>query len=126
MHYLAFAALTSCVSSALVRRQSPIDNTQPVGSNPVSVNHVDYLGEQHSTNSCTHRDLGFTGPFAGTWYAVYGDTLYCEGGVSDPDKDPAGLHGMVRDALARLTDDPLNIEWTALNTETPVAHPNQV
>ncbi|KAL3483413.1 hypothetical protein BJX62DRAFT_244908 [Aspergillus germanicus] len=104
-------------------------NTQPVGTNPVIIEHTTFLGEQQSSNSCTHRDLGFTGPFGGHWYAVYGDTLYCQGGVSDrvsdPDEDSEGFHGMVRDALARLTDDPLMIEWTDLNLDSPITHPKQ-
>jgi hypothetical protein len=33
---------------------------------------------------------------------------------------------MVRDALVRLTDDPLMIEWTDLNSDSPTAHPKQV
>ncbi|KAL4969930.1 uncharacterized protein BDV14DRAFT_195468 [Aspergillus stella-maris] len=106
-----------------VRRR---DNTQPSGTNPVTISQAEYLGEQTGSNSCTHRDLGFTGEFAGDWYALYGDTLYCESGVSSPDEDTStAFNGMVRDALARLGNDPLSIEWTALNGDEPVRHPTQ-
>ncbi|KAF9889563.1 hypothetical protein FE257_007273 [Aspergillus nanangensis] len=125
MHSLVAASLLGLASASSVRRQSPPDNTQPTGKNPVSVGRTNFLGEQHSNNSCTHRDLGFTGLFAGDWYGLYGDTLYCAGGVTDPDQDTGGFNGMVRDALARLTDDPLTIEWAALNSDTPIAHPTQ-
>ncbi|KAL3468077.1 hypothetical protein BJX64DRAFT_282961 [Aspergillus heterothallicus] len=111
------------LSSAIALHQR--DNTQPVGENPVAISQAEYLGGHHSSNSCTHRNLGFAGPFAGSWYAVYGDTLWCEGGVSDPNANSDGFHGMVRDAIARLTGDPLTIKWTALNGDSPIAHPMQ-
>lgn len=115
------ATLASTSYAATVRRQS--DNTQPSGSNPVVVSNVEYLGEQIGSNSCTHRDLGFTGELGGQWYGVYGDTLFCAEGVTDPSQDDDGFHGMVRDAVARLTDDPLTIEWTSLDEG---GHPTQV
>lgn len=101
------------------------DNTQPSGTNPVKVSQVDFLGTQLD-NSCTHKDLGFTGLLGGDWYAIYGDNLWCGTGVTDPDQDTSGFHGMVRDSVARCTDDPLKVEFTQLNSDSPVAHPNQV
>lgn len=45
------------IGAALVAAQ---DNSQPFGINPVKVSQVDFLGTQLD-NSCTHKDLGFTG-----------------------------------------------------------------
>lgn len=84
-----------------------MDNTQLVGRNPISNPKVEYLGFQNADNSCSHRDLGFTGAIAGKWYAVWGDVLWCEAGVTDPEKDTPGFHGMVRDAVSAMTNDPL-------------------
>ena len=100
------------------------DNTQPSGTNPVKVSKVDQLGEQLD-NSCTHKDLGFTGQLGGDWFAIYGDNLWCASGVTDPNSDSSGFHGMVRDSIARCTSDPLKVDFTHLNSDTPVAHPNQ-
>jgi hypothetical protein len=117
--------LLSAAATAAVVLADPPDNTQPYGTNPVNISSVDFLGDQ-LTNSCTHRDLGFVGQVAGDWYAVFGDNLWCDTGVTDPDQDPSGFHGMVRDAVALTTDDPLMVQYTQLNSDTPVAHPNQV
>ncbi|KAF4809794.1 hypothetical protein CGCTS75_v014710 [Colletotrichum tropicale] len=89
-----------------VSRRMP-DNTQPVGTNPIAKPKVDYLGFQTADNSCSHRDLGFTGAIAGKYYAVWGDTLWCDAGVTDPAKDTSGFHGMVRDAVSAITNNPL-------------------
>lgn len=89
-----------------VSRRMP-DNTQPVGTNPIANPKVDYLGFQTADNSCSHRDLGFTGAIAGKYYAVWGDTLWCDAGVTDPAKDTSGFHGMVRDAVSATTNNPL-------------------
>lgn len=112
-----FLAATAALAAAQ-------DNTQPSGNNPAVVSQVVYLGEQLD-NSCTHKDLGLTGMLGGDWYAIYGDTLYCAGGVTDPNSDSSGFHGMVRDTVARCTNDPLKVEFTQLNSDTPVAHPTQ-
>lgn len=103
-----------------------VDNTQPEGENPITTFNTEFLGHQVASNSCSHRDLGFTGQLAGKWYAVYGDTLWCAGGVSDPDQDTEGFHGMVRNALSELTDDPLKVNDLHLNQDQPVAHQNQL
>ncbi|KAF6815743.1 conserved secreted protein [Colletotrichum plurivorum] len=84
-----------------------MDNTQAVGTNPIYHPKVEYLGFQKADNSCSHRDLGFTGAIAGKWYAVWGDVLWCDAGVTDPEKDTPGFHGMVRDAVSATTNDPL-------------------
>ncbi|OTB10067.1 hypothetical protein K445DRAFT_78519 [Daldinia sp. EC12] len=64
----------------------------------------------------------FTGELQGKWYAVYGDTLWCASGVTDPASDSDGFHGMVRDAVSLMTDDPLVVVDMHLNDDTPVRH----
>lgn len=103
----------------------PVDNTQPAGKNPLSVASVEYLGFQNADNSSSHRDLGFTGHIGGKWYAIFGDTLYCAQGVTDPAKDTPGFHGMVRNAISALTDDPLTVHDLNLNDDSPVPHQKQ-
>lgn len=104
---------------------SGIDNTQPEGDNPIRGFSAEYLGEQRSSNSASRRDLGFAGHIAGKWYAVYGDTLWCAPGVTDPDEDEEGFHGMVRNSVSALTDDPLVVHDLHLNDDTPVPHQKQ-
>ena len=117
-----FLTLVSAVAGARIQRRE--DNTLPVGTNPISQGSfsVEYLGLQKADNSCSHRDLGFTGSIAGKWYAVYGDTLWCDTGVTDPANDTSGFHGMVRDAVSAMTSDPLVVHDLNLNNDTPVPH----
>lgn len=128
---MSFSKLCAAIALFGVAQASPTmwnrqnDNTQPVGTNPIGKVSADLLGDQVADNSCSHRDLGFAGHIQGKWYAVYGDTLWCEGGVSDPSKDPKGFHGMVRDAVSALGDDPLVVHDLNLNGDTPVPHQNQ-
>ncbi|KAI5923497.1 hypothetical protein F4810DRAFT_710580 [Camillea tinctor] len=89
-------------------REIPGDATQPVGTNPTTNFGTTYLGFQTSNNSCSHRDLGFTGELAGQWYAVYGDTAWCAEGVTDPFKDLPGFHGMQQFV-------PFNASWGETN-----------
>ncbi|KAL1845035.1 hypothetical protein VTK73DRAFT_1300 [Phialemonium thermophilum] len=119
-----------CVLGFSIRaRASPQDepkrgiDLQEAG--PISVAHVERLGLQTSVNSCSHRDLGFTGSIRGQWYSVFGDTLWCQPGVTDPEADTPGFHGMVRNSIARLTPDPLKVVDLHLNNDTPVCHPLQ-
>ncbi|EHK26883.1 uncharacterized protein TRIVIDRAFT_33778 [Trichoderma virens Gv29-8] len=106
---------------------SGIDNTQPAGENPIQGFSTEYLGEQKSSNTAIRRDLGFAGHIGGKWFGVYGDTLWCSPGVTDPerDPDPEGFHGMVRNSVAALTGDPLVVRDVHLNGDEPVAHPTQ-
>jgi hypothetical protein len=84
-----------------------------------------FLGNLTADNSCSHRDLGFTGSIKGVWYHIFGDTFWCDPGVSDPSKDPAkGLH-LVRDSLSQSTSNPLKVHDLNLNKDTPVAHQYQ-
>jgi hypothetical protein len=108
-------------------RWSGIDNTQPKGDCLIGSFSTEYLGEQRSSNSASRRDLGFAGHIQGKWYAVYGDTLWCSQGVADPDQDPdpTGFHGMVRNAVSALTDDPLLVHDLHLNDDQPVPHQKQ-
>ncbi|KAK3941410.1 hypothetical protein QBC46DRAFT_458297 [Diplogelasinospora grovesii] len=99
-----------------------VDNTQAVGTNPIKISSVQRLGFQNASNSCSHRDLGFTGKIAGKWYAVFGDTLWCAPGVKDPAQDLPGFHGMVRDSVSLLTNDPLTVVDLNLNNDSPVKH----
>ena len=94
-----------------------VDNTQPEGENPITDFTVEFLGTQRSSNAASRRDLGFTGQLGGKWYAVYGDVLWCETGVTDPAEDTEGFHGMVRNAVSALTDDPLVVEDLHLNDD---------
>ncbi|TDZ39041.1 hypothetical protein C8035_v005713 [Colletotrichum spinosum] len=41
-----------------------VDNTQPFGTNAINKPKVEHLGFQTADNSCSHRDLGFTGAIA--------------------------------------------------------------
>ena len=115
---LAIAAPGTCRS----KRQ---DGTAPVGNNPIINFQTTFVGTQTANNSCSHRDLGFAGELGGQWYAVYGDTLWCAPGVTDPGADPSGFHGMVRDSVSRLGDDPLSVTDLMLNSDSPVPHQNQ-
>ncbi|KAI1744697.1 hypothetical protein F4680DRAFT_405760 [Xylaria scruposa] len=119
--YLASLLAAGALGTPLERR----DDTQPVGTNPIKISRTDFLGEQKSSNSCAGRDLGFTGQLGGKWYGVYGDTNWCAQGVTDPDKNPAGFHGIVRDTVALMGNNPLSIQDYHLNGDTPVAHPLQ-
>ncbi|KAI0449360.1 hypothetical protein F5B21DRAFT_50732 [Xylaria acuta] len=119
--YLASLAAAVVHGTPVERR----DDTQPVGTNPIANFNTEFLGEQKSSNSCAGRDLGFTGQLGGKWYGVYGDTNWCAGGVSDPDQNPPGFHGIVRDTIALMGDDPLSIQDYHLNGDTPVPHPLQ-
>ncbi|KAM0245896.1 hypothetical protein ACHAP5_005046 [Fusarium lateritium] len=103
-----------------------VDNTQPDGENPIGNFTVEFLGTQSSSNSASRRDLGFTGQLGGKWYAVYGDVLWCDSGVTDPAEDTEGFHGMVRNAVSALTDDPLVVEDLHLNDDEPVPHQKQL
>jgi hypothetical protein len=117
---LSSVSLPTVFASPLTKR----DNTQPVGTNPIKFK-TQYLGEQIADNSCSHRDLGFTGSIQGKWYAVYGDALWCAGGVSDPSNDTSGFHGMVRDTVSAVTKNPLKVHDLNLNKDRPVPHQNQ-
>lgn len=103
------------------------DPTQPVGTNPLTGHFsTAYLGQQNANNSCSHRDLGFTGELQGKWYAVYGDTLWCAQPLTDPSKDNTSeFHGMVRDSLSLMTDNPLVVVDLHLNDDEPVRHQKQ-
>lgn len=102
-----------------------VDNTQPEGENPIGDFTVELLGTQSSSNSASRRDLGFTGQLGGKWYAVYGDVLWCDAGVTHPSEDTEGFHGMVRNAVSALTDDPLVVDDLHLNDDEPVPHQKQ-
>ncbi|GAP92754.1 putative conserved secreted protein [Rosellinia necatrix] len=117
---IASLGVAAVLGTPLERR----DDTQPVGTNPIKAT-TQFLGKQTSSNSCSHRDLGFTGQLAGQWYGLYGDTLWCNGGVTNPDQDPEGFHGIVRDAITRMGSDPLKYEDLHLNGDSPVRHPLQ-
>jgi hypothetical protein len=78
--------LSTAATIAAVAPDRP-DNTQPYSTNPVSIANVDFLGAR-LTHSCTYRDLGFIGLVADACYAVFGDNLWCDAGVTDPNQDP--------------------------------------
>lgn len=101
------------------------DNTQAYGRNPISKFRVDFLGYQAADNSCSHRDLGFTGDIQGKWFAVYGDTLWCSCGVAGPKDEPCPFQGMVRNAVSATTDNPLVVHDLNLNDQAPIRHQNQ-
>lgn len=102
------------------------DDTHPVGENVLGGYTTEFLGHQWSSNSCSYRDLGFTCQLRGKWYAVYGDTLWCAPGVTDPKKNPDGFHGMVRNSLSALTENPLVVYDLHLNEDYPVPHQTQL
>jgi hypothetical protein len=114
------------LANAMLVAGGGVDNTQPVGTNPIQSFEVKFLGNQVADNSCTHRDLGFAGKIKDKWYAVYGDNLWCAPGVTDPTKDPSGFHGMVRDSVSALGANPLVVHDLNLNSDSPVRHPNQL
>lgn len=55
---------------AIPLTQRIVDNTEPSGPNPIKISGAEWLGVQTSANSCSRRDLGFTGKLGGDWYAV--------------------------------------------------------
>lgn len=99
-----------------------VDNTKPHGINPITNFTVEFLGEQTADNSCSRRDLGFMGHIQGKWYAVFGDTLWCARGVTDPKDDLDGFHGMVRNSISAATDSALIVHDLNLNDDSPVPH----
>ncbi|KAI0813569.1 hypothetical protein GGR55DRAFT_676501 [Xylaria sp. FL0064] len=119
--YLASLLATVALATLVERR----DDTQPVGTNPITNFKTDFLGDQKSSNSCAGRDLGFTGQLGGQWYGVYGDTLWCAPGVSDPNQNPSSFYGIVRDTVTLMGSNPLLIQDYHLNGDTPVPHPLQ-
>lgn len=114
------------MSAFIFAAMAQVDNTQPAGENPIEDFTAEFLGNQKSDNSCSQRDLGFTGHLQGKWYAVYGDTLWGAPGVTDPEETIEGFHGMVRNSLSELTDDPLVVHDLNLNDHEPVPHQNQL
>ncbi|KAI1208215.1 uncharacterized protein F4807DRAFT_156496 [Annulohypoxylon truncatum] len=128
--FLMACAVLSASPAALAddaqQRRDGVDPTQPVGTNPITKFETVYLGQQVANNSCSHRDLGFTGELQGKWYAVFGDTLWCAQPLTDPSQDNASeFHGMVRDSLSLTTDDPLLVVDLHLNDDSPVRHQQQ-
>lgn len=121
--FLGLSAAIALPSSSTHRKRQ--DGTAPVGINPIVNFRTEFLGTQTASNSCSHRDLGFTGELDGEWYAVYGDTLWCAAGVTDPESDPEGFHGMVRNSVSRLGSDPLSVVDLRLNGDQPVPHQNE-
>jgi len=99
-----------------------VDNTQPHGTNPIKKFTVEFLGNQTADNSCSQRDLGFMGHIQGKWYAIFGDTLWCACGVTNPKDNPEGFHGMVRNSVSAATDNALIVHDLNLNNDTPVPH----
>lgn len=110
--------------SAAIEQAVAQDNTQSSGSNPVKVSNAHHVGIQLD-NSCTHKDLGFTGKLGGDWYALYGDNLWCASGITLPSKDTSGFHGMVRNSIAKCSSNPLKVDFPDMNSDAPVAHPEQ-
>ncbi|TQN69149.1 hypothetical protein CSHISOI_06348 [Colletotrichum shisoi] len=102
---LALAALLCHAGSSTFASANSVsarmDSTTAVGTNPI----VDAKVEP--TIAARTTTLGFTGAVAGKWYAVWGDVLWCDAGVTDPERDTPGFHGMVRDAVSATTGDPL-------------------
>lgn len=127
-HRKETSATAEALSDAAPTTQliGPIDNTKTIGSNTIRIASVQKLGFQIATNSCSRRDLGFTGRVGGLWYAVFGDTLWCAPGVTDAADDLPGFHGMVRDSVSLLTADPLRVIDLHLNDDRPVPHQRQL
>jgi hypothetical protein len=100
-------------------------NTQPAGTNPIQVASTAFLGKQTAENSCSVRDLGFTGQISGVWYGVYGETLFCSAGATDPSQSTGSFSGMVRDSISMMTPNILKTHDLNLDNDAPVAHQNQ-
>lgn len=113
---------TTTVTIAQTSFTTLIDSTTPENLNPISIRSVRWLGYQTANNSCSHRDLGFTGKLSGKWYAVYGDTLWAAPGVTNMFNDTPGFHGIVRDSVSLMTEDPLTVVDLHLNGDEPVKH----
>lgn len=110
-------SLISLSSAAPHTLQKRIDNTQAVGTNPITSFRADFLGQQSSVNSCGWRDLGFGGSINGQWYAVYGDTTWCSPNTkNDTTQQPLSWQGMVRDTVVKMTSDPLEVEDVSVNS----------
>ena len=65
----AFLLLVTSACAAALESRDTVPTT-----NPIADFHVTFLGNQTASNSCSHRDLGFTGRLGGNWYSVFGDT----------------------------------------------------
>jgi hypothetical protein len=123
-HFLTvILGFSPSIAAGLLPRDIP-DNTKPAGSNPIVVSSAQFLGNLTADNSCSHRDLGFTGSIKGVWYNIWGDVIWCNPGVTDPNKDGNGS-GIVHDAISQATTNPLKVHDLNLNKDTPVAHQNQ-
>jgi hypothetical protein len=124
-HFItAILGSSPSIAAVLIQRAVPPDNTAPTGSNPIVVSSVQFLGNLTADNSCSHRDLGFTGSIKGVWYNIWGDVIWCNSGVTDPNKDGKGS-GIVHDAISQATTNPLKVHDLNLNKDAPVAHQNQ-
>ena len=117
-----FSKNTSPPVEAVLSSTCNVDNTKPHGTNPITTFTVEFLGEQNADNSCSRRDLGFMGHIQGKWYAIFGDTLWCACGVTDPENDLDGFHGMVRNSISAATDNALIVHDLNLNDDSPVPH----
>jgi hypothetical protein len=103
-----------------------IDNTLPAGANPIKNFTATWLGYQTADNSCSLRDLGFTGQLGGKWYSVWGDVNWGAPGTMNTFAQPPGFHGLVRNAISLLGDDPLIVHDLHLNGDQPVRHQQQL
>ncbi|KAF2666812.1 hypothetical protein BT63DRAFT_404016 [Microthyrium microscopicum] len=129
---VAILGVSPAIASVLSSRAVP-NNTLPSGTNPIKVSSAQFLGNLTADNSCSHRDLGFSGPINGVWYHIFGDTIWCDTGVTDPNLDPGygpdgvpgGFVPFVRDSISQSTSNPLKVHDLHLNDNTPVPHQNQ-
>jgi hypothetical protein len=118
---LRYLAIISPAIAAILSSRAIPDNTIATGSNPIVVASSTFLGNLTADNSCSHRDLGFTGSINNVWYHIWGDTLACDPGVTDPSKDPhKNTEYQVRDAISQSTSNPLKVHDLHLDNFKPV------
>ena len=77
--------------------------TNTEGRLPLSVDHVEEIGNVHSNTTFVKRDLGFAGQIGNYYLLSYGDTMYSDANYSDT------WRGMTSDSVALATHDPLEV-----------------
>lgn len=89
----------------------PVEPQPKGGQLPVTVSHVELLGDVHSLTTHVKRDLGFAGKIGDHVMLSYGDTMYSDSNYSDT------WRGMTSDSMAFATHNPLEVLDINLNEQ---------
>lgn len=120
-------SLTSKATQIVLDHYKIPDNTQPYGENHAFVTNLEFLGIQTSNNSCSRRDLGFTGKLGDHWYAIHGDAIWCAPNQTNAmaKTNDTMFRGMVRNTISMMTDDVLKPYDLYVDDRKPVPGPRQ-